>query len=220
MVSAGNDIVSLVANDTERAIRPVFYKKILSDTEVAQYQQYQNDITFVNYIWLLWSAKEAAFKYLQRLDPGLVFSPTRYIVTLLCAPAQAIPGNFEQSQAEYVGFDNAVSWIALVKHYSKTVYARSMLYPNVIHSVVNGHENFENVYWGIKTIQNTHPENQSSAVRKFLSHRLHGIFGNKIPQLFKSEYGFPIILNGITKMFMPASFSHHEGFIAYSFALK
>jgi phosphopantetheinyl transferase (holo-ACP synthase) len=219
MLSAGNDIVSLVANDAERAIHPVFYRKILSDTEVNQYQQYQNNIAFVNYVWLLWSAKEAAFKYLQRVDPVLVFSPVRFRVTLLCPP-QAILSNLEQPETESVGFDNTASWTGLVTHYSETLYVRSMLYTNVVHSVVNGQEDFKNVYWGIKTIQNTHPENQSLSVRAFLLHKLHGTLGDKTIQIIKSDHGIPTISNQNAKIFMPVSLSHHQQFIAYSFALK
>jgi phosphopantetheinyl transferase (holo-ACP synthase) len=32
--------------------------------------------------WLLWSAKEAAYKLARKLDPGVVFSPSRFVVEL------------------------------------------------------------------------------------------------------------------------------------------
>jgi phosphopantetheinyl transferase (holo-ACP synthase) len=32
--------------------------------------------------WILWAAKEAAYKAARRLDPRLVFSPSRFVVTL------------------------------------------------------------------------------------------------------------------------------------------
>src|SRR3990172_11249674 len=32
--------------------------------------------------WILWAAKEAAYKLARKLDPGVAFSPSRFVVSL------------------------------------------------------------------------------------------------------------------------------------------
>jgi phosphopantetheinyl transferase (holo-ACP synthase) len=217
MISAGNDIVSLAVINTQRTKEPAFYKKILSETEIAQHKAaYSEIIPFEIYVWLLWSIKESAYKYLQRLNPELIFSPTRFIVSDLQDPKLQLTESFGSSQLEAMGLDDELPWTALITCGANVVYARSLLYTNVVHSIVNHENTFKNVYWGIKTITDTHSANQSSAVRTFVLDKLSSLLNTKL-QVAKSKHGFPVISDGQNQIQLPVSLSHHEHFVAYSF---
>ena len=72
MISAGNDIVSLTATNVTRTKSPEFYSKIISPAEKALFDTLDQEVLpFHRFVWLLWSVKESAFKYLHRLDPIL-----------------------------------------------------------------------------------------------------------------------------------------------------
>lgn len=218
MISAGNDIVSIAAINTVRTKQPAFYKKILSETEITQHQTtFSEIIPFETYVWLLWSIKESAYKYLQRLNPELVFSPTRFIVSDLRGSNQQITESFGSSQLEAVGFDDERAWTGLITSGNNILYFQSSLYPEIIHSVVNHENTFKNVYWGIKTITNTSPASQSAAVRTFILNKLSSLFSTKKLQVDKTKHGYPIVSDGQNQMQLPVSLSHHEHFIAYSF---
>jgi phosphopantetheinyl transferase (holo-ACP synthase) len=218
MISAGNDIVSIAAINTVRTKQPAFYKKILSETEITQHKAaYAEIIPFEIYVWLLWSIKESAYKYFQSLNPELIFSPTRFVVSDLREPKRQLTESFGSSQLEGIGLDNEWAWTGLITCGNNILYSQSVLYPDVIHSIVNHGNTFKNVYWGIKTITNTSSANQSATVRAFILDKLTSIFSTKKLQIDKSKYGFPVISNGQNKMQLPVSLSHHEHFIAYSF---
>ena len=219
MISAGNDIVSIAAINTVRTKQPAFYKKILSETEITQYHQACADvISFEIYVWLLWSTKESAYKYLQRLNPELIFSPTRFIVSNLQQPKQPLTESFGASELEARGL-NEGAWTGLISYDSSALHSQSVIYPDDIHSVVNYSKSFESVYWGIKKIADTNSANQSAAVRIFLLDKLNNLFNSRKLQVDKSVHGFPVISDGQNQnqMQLPVSLSHHEHFVAYSF---
>ncbi|MDB5287680.1 MAG: hypothetical protein JWR05_2629 [Mucilaginibacter sp.] len=218
MISAGNDIVSIAAINTVRTKQPAFYKKILSETEIAQHQAaYAEIIPFEVYVWLLWSIKESAYKYLQRLNPELIFSPTRFVVSDLRVPEKPITESFGLSQLEAIELDNESAWTGLITYGDNILYSQSVLYPDVIHSIVNHENTFKNVYRGIKTITNTSSSNQSATVRTFILDKLNSFFSTKKLQVDKSKHGIPVISDGENQMQLPVSLSHHEHFVAYSF---
>src|ERR1700740_2467205 len=81
MISAGNDVVSLAAIDITRTNQHKFYSKILSDSEIPLYNEFSlAQIPFEHFVWLLWSIKESAYKFLQRNNPGLIFTPVKFVV--------------------------------------------------------------------------------------------------------------------------------------------
>src|ERR1700761_4990502 len=87
MISAGNDIVALNDIDRRRTVEPRFYSRIISHSERELYPRPESPgMSFENFVWLLWSVKESAYKYWQRLEPELTFSPTRIIVSELDDP--------------------------------------------------------------------------------------------------------------------------------------
>src|ERR1700691_5688102 len=101
MISAGNDIISLNAINITRTKQEKFYSKILSPTEKELYNQAEfTTIPFENFVWLLWSIKESAYKYLKRNNPGLVFIPIKFTVKQLLIPHGYISTNFGARQLE------------------------------------------------------------------------------------------------------------------------
>jgi hypothetical protein len=55
--------------------------------------------------WILWAAKEAAYKLARKLDPGVAFSPSRFVVSLdreLCGRV-AWPGGSARVRVRRVG---------------------------------------------------------------------------------------------------------------------
>ena len=98
MKSTGNDIVALGSIDNQRTGQFRFYSKILSISEQALYHQPQfAEMPFKNYVWLLWSVKESAYKYLKRNLPGLVFSPAKIIIQHIEIPIGGL-GKLESIQ--------------------------------------------------------------------------------------------------------------------------
>jgi phosphopantetheinyl transferase (holo-ACP synthase) len=217
MMGTGNDIVSLDAINITRTIQPAFYSKILADEEITYYRHNcRHIIPLENYVWLLWSVKESAYKYLQRFNPGLKFTPIKFIVSGLCPPILFSIENFNHTK-EGKGFDAENTWGGVVTYVSNTLYFKSIIYTDVLLSAVNSTENFNHVYWGLQRINNADPANQSAAVRTFLLNKLHQVLTIKNSQIGKNEIGIPVLLKRDKEIQIAISLSHHEFFVGYSF---
>ena len=214
MISAGNDIVSIDAVDIPRTKQIKFYSRILSTSEQALYTQPEYaHIPFEQFVWLLWSVKESAFKYLQRLNSALIFSPTKFIVTQLSVPLGFAPKGFEAAETAQRGFgDDAFK--AVLTYGEFTLYSRSLIYRELIVSVINAGDNFENTCWGVKAIATSHPANQSAEVRTFLAKCLQQNFSLDA-EIIKNAESIPLIL--IEGVAIPVSLSHHGRFVGYSY---
>src|SRR6185437_5745437 len=141
MKSAGNDIVALGLVDKQRTIQPRFYSKILALTEQELYRQPEiNKVSFVNYVWLLWSVKESVYKFLKRGDPCLVFSPTNIIIGDIKIPAD-LAIEPEELQWESLG-NNEDLFSGEVNCSQHTLYFRSKISTAWIASVVNDDKSF------------------------------------------------------------------------------
>ncbi|MDR3697617.1 4'-phosphopantetheinyl transferase superfamily protein [Mucilaginibacter sp.] len=218
MLSTGNDIVSLNVINKTRTNQPGFYLKILSDIEKILYRELEPaGIPFENFVWLLWSIKESAYKYLQRTKPSLVFSPTKFVVEQLQLPFGYNITNFEGIETEGTGFDNEAVLKSVIIVGSDKLYSSSLMYRELIVSVVNGNEDFENTGWGIKLINKSDPEYQSNAIRAFLVDRLNRLFHVDGLIIGKSTHGFPIVLKDNVEAGLSVSLSHHDQMVAYSF---
>lgn len=218
MTSAGNDIVCLNATDITRTKQYRFYSKILSNTEKELYKENAfAAIPFENFVWLLWSVKESAFKYLQRNNPGLVFTPVKFIVQQLRVPAGYAITAQETIKTEGTGFDDNTVIQCIVTFADVTLYSMSLMHNDFIHSVVNNNEDFKNTCWGIKSIDSNEPDYQSTTVRSFLLNRLNQHFRMDDLAIGKNPQGVPIVLKENEALPIPVSLSHHGCFVAYSF---
>jgi phosphopantetheinyl transferase (holo-ACP synthase) len=218
MRSTGNDIIALNAINIARTVQPRFYSKILSASEKELYNNPAfSEIPFENFVWLLWSVKEAAYKYLQRINPGLVFSPTKFVVKQLTLPVDKTLTNFKATQKEGVGFEDTSYYKGYIIYEDNTLYFASIIYQELMHTVVNSGESFKNIYWGIKLIENIGPENQSAEVRDFLIKKLKFIFNTDAIRIEKSTHGYPVLLKENIESAIPVSLAHHHNWVAYSF---
>ncbi|HEY2581284.1 MAG TPA: 4'-phosphopantetheinyl transferase superfamily protein, partial [Mucilaginibacter sp.] len=178
MLSTGNDIVSLNAVNKTRTKQSVFYSKVLSHTEKKLFDKTEfKNMPFENFVWLLWSVKESVYKYLQRIMPDLLFSPIKFTVNDVQIPVRYKVTTFDTTQTEGLGFNNMTVLKGSATYGSDTLYSSSIMSDELILSVVNHKENFENVGWGVKLIEKNDPDYQSAAVREFLIKKLNILFG-------------------------------------------
>ena len=218
MTHTGNDIVSLQAIDRTRTNQLRFYSKILADSEVTLYEEAGLTMPFEIFVWLCWSIKESAFKCLQRSRSSLIFSPIRIVVTHLALPLGYSEKKFSESSVEDSGFDDRFAIKGILSYETDTLFSRSLVYDELIHSVALDQDDFENTGWGIKKIDQPKPENQSTAVRKFLVDRLESLFPGDKLRIGKSTQGFPVVLEGKEETGISVSLSHHDRLVAYAFS--
>lgn len=215
MISTGNDIVALKAINVARTTQPNFYQKIISVSEKALFDQLSDRIPLEHFVWLLWSVKESAYKYLQRITPGLVFSPTRTIINQIELPSDNAPIKLEGCD-----FTGESVYKGAVTIADEKLYFRSIISEDFIFSVVNGSNDFENTCWGIGSIDSTEPDEQSKAVRNILTGRLNAIYPGSELQVDKAPQGYPVIIKDGIEIPVPVSFAHHDHYVAYSFVLS
>ena len=76
----GNDVVDLSDPESSRgACHPRFDRRVFTPEEL---EALSTDRTDVQRRWILWSAKEAAYKAARRQCSGVAFSPARFVVNL------------------------------------------------------------------------------------------------------------------------------------------
>jgi phosphopantetheinyl transferase (holo-ACP synthase) len=215
MISTGNDIIALKTINIARTKQQNFYRKIISASEKDLYdRQFSDNLPFDVFVWLLWSVKESVYKYLQRVTPELVFSPTRIIIAQLALPAT----NFVE-QFEGRGFDENSVYKSVISFGDHKLYSRSVISEEFIFSVVNCTEDFGHIRWGIQLIDSSEPDIQSKAVREFLMRALNSMFPESDLLVDKSPHGYPIILKDGVEVALPVSLAHHGHYVAYSIAV-
>ena len=216
MKSAGNDIVALLSVNKQRTGQFRFYSQILSAYEQVLYHQPSfADIPFENYVWLLWSAKESAYKYLKRILPRLVFSPTKFVIQYIKIPSGPLMSAFKNTHWESTG-NGKEFYSGMLIYDSYVFYFRSKITEDWIATVANDDENFENVCWGIQSIDDNSYYHQSKAARTLLLKRVSSFFPGDF-HVKKSPVGYPDILKGTQNMHISASLAHDDRFVAYSF---
>lgn len=219
MKSAGNDIVALRLVDKQRTGQFRFYSKILSAPEQAMYHQPQfAEMPFENYVWLLWSIKESAYKYFKRIIPGLVFSPTKIRIQDIQIPAGTLVAKLENTQWENTGYDKDF-YKGCVIYGSQIHYFRSKITEDWIATIVNDDKDFDNVFWDIQLIDGNSYEYQSKAARILLLNKLNFFFPDDL-HIEKSSVGYPVIKKGTQNLHIPVSLAHDDCFVAYSFVLN
>lgn len=215
MISTGNDIVALKAINVARTKQQNFYSKIITETEKALYdEQFSDRLPFEQFVWLAWSVKESVFKYLQRINPDLVFSPSKIKLTELVAPVGENATDFEGRD-----FNSETVYKGVFDFSPHTFYSRTIITDDFIFSVVNHTNNFEKVMWGIKKIGSTDADDQSKAVRIFALAMLNTLFPDAELEIDKNKHSCPIILKDGVEIPAPISLAHHDHWVGYSFQL-
>ena len=217
MISAGNDIVSLTATNVTRTKSPEFYAKIISPAEKALFETVdQSVLPFDRFVWLLWSVKESAYKYLHRLDPGIVFTPVKFEVQSIESPAGFVCTESGADQILGEGFYGLTTFKGHVIFGDKKLFSRTIVFTNFIASFVNVDDDFGRVFWGIKRIEESTYHLQSGAVRKFVLSELARVSGLENLAIEKDENEIPELSNNGKPLQVPVSLSHHERWVAFS----
>ena len=208
MNSIGNDIVDFKFIDKARTQSKPFYSKILSEPEQALYQTHFSTLSFWQYVWLLWSCKEAVYKFLKRHQAELVFSP----VKISLKPEFSELKNFYNSsiQIKFCFYGNSTNS-------GSDIFCSSVITENYIHTVAYMGSNFEGINQGVQHIDHTVSEHQSIGVRQLVSEKLNESFPGDTITFGKADAGFPIILQNGTDSGILASFAHHGNYVAYAF---
>lgn len=196
MISIGNDIVSLALVNKERTRLPQFYHKILNAPEIELHSQCS--LPFEQYVWLLWSIKEAVYKCAQRHNTALLFLPKKITVQQV----EQIAGEFTSTAS----LDGNI------------FYGKSYVNNAAIHSIVSNHEHYyTGMYWGEQFIDEDSSENQSLQVRALALSKLSSIYKGTSLHITKTVAGCPVLLVDGAVTSLPISFSHHGNYVAYSF---
>ena len=198
MISAGNDIVALKDVDAQRTQLPAFYSKFITPPEFALYNP--GEITLVNFVWLLWSAKESAYKYLKRLDPELIFTPAKLVVQKLNI---ANPPKADDTHVYYKGQimerDTVLQFLSVTtKEYIATVI------------------NQGDIRWEVKQIDASDYESQSKAVRSFLLAELK----MADVSIYKHLSGYPVLIKEGKELDIVVSFAHHNRYVSYCYQIS
>lgn len=213
MNSTGNDIVALKAINIARTKQQNFYRKIITGAEEALYHKQLSDILpFEQFVWLLWTVKESCYKYLQRMNHGLVFQPVKIEISLITPPSAGGTPPFEGR-----GFNDPTVYKGMAEFGPHILYSRSIITQEYIFSLVNQVNDFEQVLWGIKQIDSAQPADQSESVRSFAMAMLNSLFAGAKLEISKSAYGYPILLKNSAQIPLPISLAHHDHYVAYSF---
>ena len=229
MISIGNDIVDLSAIDKHRTQQKAFYSKILSDKEQQLYGR-SSQLPFETYVWLLWSAKESVYKFAKRLNPELVFSPAR--IEVLSEPELIEFENFQNLVLEGIkhdyheflnsknsGSDHISEYNYQINYQSDTYYLQSLVSNRFIATIASDSPNYSKIHWGIKYIDQTDYETQSSSVRTFTLKRVNMVSSGEVNfKISKNPVGYPTILKGENETDFKVSFAHHGHYVAYAFA--
>lgn len=218
MRSAGNDIVALGLVDKQRSHDSRFYSKILSPAEIAYYRQPAcAGMAFDTFLWLCWSVKESAYKFLKRNQPDYVFSPSQIIVCYIGLAVSTLPvcegehgRGYSRKENRYAGRLTAGGTV---------YYFHSRIFVDLITTVVSDSESFEHVYWGYGSVADTSPVSQSIAVRSLILQKLATLLPGKKLRIRKPPAGYPVVMEGESELDLPVSLAHHGGFVGYSFLL-
>jgi phosphopantetheinyl transferase (holo-ACP synthase) len=218
IISAGNDIVDLGTINATRTKDQRFYTKFITGTETTLYNQpHLADMPFEYFVWMLWSVKESVYKFMQRHNPGLVFSPSKIIVEQIESHRKASIPTITQPEIEAEGFAGLTTYNSIIAFGADNFYSRSIINSNYIATIVNNSNDLENIYWGIKRIDQSEPEYQSRAVRQFLLKKLASVFDTDDLRIIKNTSGCPVLFSGDLRVDIPVSLAHHGHYVAYAF---
>ena len=217
MISAGNDIVCLTATNVTRTKSPEFYAKIISPAEKALLNTLdQASLPFDRFVWLLWSVKESAYKYLHRLDPAIVFTPVKFEVQSVAVPSDFSCSDSGTDTITGLGLMDLTLFSGTITYGGITLFFRSMIFTDIIASFVNAEDDFFNLRWGIKRVDESSYKFQSDAVRQFVLEELRTMPGLYELTIEKTEDEIPVLWSCGKRLEMPVSLSHHGHWVAFA----
>jgi phosphopantetheinyl transferase len=187
----GNDVVDLSDPESSRdACHSRFDRRVFTPEE---FEARSTDHTDVQWRWILWSAKEAAYKAARRECAGVRFSPARFVVKLdrsLCGSVR-------------VGL---CRWPVRVR-----------IDGNCVHAVVIANESFASTLSGSRRLTAAELRDPSQGIRRFALASIAAGLGvstsdlgiektSRIPQLIVAGEAAPVAL----------SLSHHGSYVGFA----
>jgi hypothetical protein len=187
----GNDVVDLSDPESSHDARHArFDRRVFTHEE---FEALSSDHTDTQRRWILWSAKEAAFKAARREAAETVFSPARFVVIL------------DRSLCGSVGIG------------SRRWPVRIQIAGNCVHAVVSENESFAGILSGSRRLTVAELRDPSQGVRRFAIESIAAGLGvatsdlriektNRIPQLIVAGDAEPVAL----------SLSHHGSYAGFA----
>ena len=187
----GNDVVDLSDPESSRDARHFRFDRRVFTPE--EFEVLSIEYTDVQRRWILWSAKEAAYKAARRECAGVVFSPARFVVNLdrsLCGSVR-------------IGIHR---WPVRVR-----------ISGHCVHAVVSENDSFDDILSGARRLTTSELRDPSQAIRRFAIASIAAGLGvansdlriekiNRIPQLIVAGEAAPVAL----------SLSHHGSYAGFA----
>jgi len=203
----GNDIVDLRSRGAKgKAKDDRFMQRVLTKEERQKVTEWNNPDEL---LWAFWSAKETAFKAVNKSHPDISSAPGRYPVTL----------NFGKSPSTLSGF---------VTTPREPVAVELFVHEGCVHCIgttdVTGR--FDTILHGIKKIDSglgisPTPEQESIMVRKLAIEKISGVLGLNPGDINirrdQGRQGPPLVYMKGKKTDMDISLSHHGRYVAFAF---
>jgi phosphopantetheinyl transferase (holo-ACP synthase) len=216
MNSIGNDIIDLKYIDKSRTADARFYSRIVTASEHVLFEK--GNLSFENFVWLLWSIKESVYKCQKRNIPEFTFSPLKMDVRQVEFSKNYSEVIFQDNPYEQTDFCGA-SVKAVILSKEQNLYSRSLISSRFIFTVVKSSDDFGDVSWGIKFINTTGYVDQSLQVKDFVLSRFQEIcLDTEMLRIEKTPIGYPVLLKNSSVVNIPISFSHHFNLISYCFS--
>ncbi|SFQ36719.1 4'-phosphopantetheinyl transferase family protein [Parafilimonas terrae] len=210
--SIGNDIVALTNTGIERACSSRFYSKFLTDREAALFNTNNLAISFVQFVWLCWSIKESVYKFQKRQQPQLLKGGWKIQVHTINPPAiSSFAMHHNLLESEFMPVEFCYESVAIIN--TEKYYSWSIITEEFIYTITTAENEYKNICWGIKKIDDANHFNQSSEVRKFL---LAKFPGNNF-EILKTPAGIPYIKEHPDVLL---SLTHDGFFVAYALLLN
>ncbi|WP_342089396.1 4'-phosphopantetheinyl transferase family protein [Dyadobacter sp. OTU695] len=220
--SVGNDIVFALGSDrTGMVFRNNFMDKVLTSYEKSLLSKVAEKDTF---FWMIWSAKEAAYKFASRFDPQMKFLPKMHSVEGFhtyrypLSMSKRLDG-FRVS----TGLEEFDSVSFLVHTAANRVTVRCVVIGEFVLGVACSCDaDFKNLLWGVKRIPSDRYAVQSKSVREFARRSIADHLGINIGliEIEESLYCAPRISVRDTDSLWPISLSHDQFGVCFSVLLE
>lgn len=147
--------------------------------------------------WVLWAAKESAYKVARKCDPAVAFVPRRFNVSLRGRRRRHLLG-----------------WVVLEGHREFPFVAE--VQTHFIHAVALSRRPEGQAVWsGVDRVASD--ADLSAEVRAFARHRLSGLVGGCTSEFEFARSGrVPLLLRNGRRVPVDLSFSHHGRYVAFT----
>jgi len=187
----GNDVVDLSDPESSRAACHLrFDQRVFAPEEI---RSLSTDHLDSRRRWMLWSAKEAAYKAAHRESARVVFSPARFVVDL------------DRSLCGSVRYGN--------RHWP----LRIRIDGDCVHAVVSEEESFEGTLSGVCRLTAAGLCDPSEGVRRFAISSIGAQLGVATSEMrIEKVDRIPQLILGDTKTPLALSLSHHGSYAGFA----